>query len=183
MRLRFSKVCLVEKHQGEYSFQFLPDNGCRCVVKFGTGRSLNSYNIPVAKAGKTGTTNDSKDAWFIGFTPDLVITVFVGFDQPKSLGEKISGGTIALPIFNDIAQKMLGNTKDKPFRLPNNIDFYEIDLKTGRMANQNTPPSNIIIEAFKEGSIPLEGFPNTQSLVPGELNLISDLEIQKLLQD
>ena len=99
------------------------------------------------------------------------------------MGEKISGGTIALPIFNDIAKKILGNSKDKPFRLPNNIDFYEIDLNTGRMANQNTPPSNIIIEAFKEGSIPLESFSNNQTLVSGELNLISDQEIQKLLQD
>ncbi len=150
-------------------------------TKRGTARKANILGLTIG--GKTGTTNDSKDAWFIGFTPDLVITVFVGFDQPKSLGEKISGGTIALPIFNDIAKKILGNSKDKPFRLPNNIDFYEIDLNTGRMANQNTPPSNIIIEAFKEGSIPLESFSNNQTLVSGELNLISDQEIQKLLQD
>jgi penicillin-binding protein 1A len=152
------------------------------VTKRGTARKANILGLTIG--GKTGTTNDSKDAWFIGFTPDLVITVFVGFDQPKSLGEKISGGTIALPIFNDIAKKILGNTKDKPFHLPNNLDFYDIDLNTGRMANENTPIANIITEAFKEGSIPLKSLPtNQKSLILEELDLTNDQEIKNLLKD
>ncbi len=151
-------------------------------TKRGTARKADTLGLTIG--GKTGTTNNSKDAWFIGFTPDLVITIFVGFDQPKSLGEKTSGGTIALPIFNDIAKKILGNTKDKPFHIPDNIDFYEIDLNTGRMANSNTPTANIIVEAFKEGNAPLESLPtNQEPLISEELDLTNDQEIQNLLQD
>ena len=72
------------------------------VVLRGTGRKLNSLKIPLA--GKTGTTNENKDAWFIGFSPDLVIGVYVGYDQPKSLGYKETGSSVAVPIFKNFIE-------------------------------------------------------------------------------
>ena len=69
------------------------------VVKRGTGRKIAELNVPLA--GKIGTTNDNKDAWFIGFSPDLAVGVYVGYDQPRSLGYKQTGSAVAVPIFKD----------------------------------------------------------------------------------
>jgi penicillin-binding protein 1A len=150
------------------------------VIKRGTGKKANIANVTLA--GKTGTTNESKDVWFIGFTPDLVIGVFVGFDQPKSLGQKATGASIALPIFSEIAQKVLGNVKDKPFEVAVGIDFYKIDLRSGYLANDNTPPEYVIVEAFKENDV------ITKELKVGqesqdEVYFYNDSEIRNLLQE
>ena len=73
------------------------------VVKRGTAKKINDLNIPLA--GKTGTTNDNKDAWFIGFSPDLVVGIYVGFDKPKNLGYKQTGSSVAVPIFKEFIKK------------------------------------------------------------------------------
>ena len=73
------------------------------VIQRGTAKKLKLLDVPIA--GKTGTTNDNKDAWFIGFTPDLVIGVYVGYDIPKTLGYKQTGSSVAVPIFNNLAKK------------------------------------------------------------------------------
>ena len=118
------------------------------VIKRGTAKKLNNLNVPIA--GKTGTTNQNKDAWFIGYTPDLVIGVYVGYDNPKSLGYKQTGSSVAVPIFENLAKKIQINKNKKPFRIPPGISFVRIDPNTGMISNSQTS----IIEPFILGSEP-----------------------------
>jgi penicillin-binding protein 1A len=115
------------------------------VVQRGTATSLKSLNRPIA--GKTGTTNEEKDAWFIGFTPDLVVGVFVGFDTPRPMGKGNTGGHVAAPIFGEFVQAALGDTPPVPFRQPPGIKLVRISLKTGLRASPGDPDA--ITEAFK----------------------------------
>ncbi len=121
------------------------------VIERGTAKKLKDLDIPLA--GKTGTTNQNKDAWFIGFTPDLVIGVYVGYDKPKSLGYKQTGSSVAVPIFKNFANKIQINKNKKPFRIPSGISFVRIDPKSGTISNKN----NSIIEPFILGSEPYSG--------------------------
>ena len=118
------------------------------VVQRGTARSLKHLQIPLA--GKTGTTNDNKDAWFIGFSPDLVIGVYVGYDNPKSLGYKQTGSSVAVPIFKDFIVNSLTNKNKTPFRIPSGVSFVNINPKTGLPSNE----INSIMEVFVEGTEP-----------------------------
>ncbi len=118
------------------------------VVNSGTAKKLKDLNVPIA--GKTGTTNQNKDAWFIGYTPDLVIGVYVGFDEPKSLGYKQTGSSVAVPIFKNFSKKIKINKNKKPFRIPAGISFVRIDPKSGMVSNQN----GSIVEPFILGSEP-----------------------------
>jgi len=118
------------------------------VIERGTAKKLKDLNVPIA--GKTGTTNKNKDAWFIGYTPDLVIGVYVGYDQPKSLGYKQTGSSVAVPIFKKFAEKIKINKNKKPFRIPAGISFVRIDPNNGNVsANQDS-----IVEPFILGSEP-----------------------------
>ncbi len=121
------------------------------VIKRGTAKKLNDLDVPIA--GKTGTTNQNKDAWFIGYTPDLVIGVYVGYDQPKSLGYKQTGSSVAVPIFKKFAQKIKINENKKPFRIPPGISFVRIDPSSGKVSNLK----DSIIEPFILGSEPYSG--------------------------
>ncbi|MBS56243.1 MAG: penicillin-binding protein [Rickettsiales bacterium] len=118
------------------------------VVIRGTGRKLSELNIPIA--GKTGTTNDNKDAWFIGFTPDLVIGVYVGHDKPKSLGFKQTGSSVAVPIFKSFIKEADINNSRVPFRIPSGLSFVKIDPKTGLQSNKE----DSILEPFILGNEP-----------------------------
>ena len=118
------------------------------VIERGTAKSLKELKIPLA--GKTGTTNDNKDAWFIGYSPDLVVGVFVGHDKPKSLGYKQTGSSVAVPIFKDFIKKSDTNENNTPFRVPSGLSFVTIDNKTGLPSSN----SESIMEAFIEGSEP-----------------------------
>lgn len=120
------------------------------VIQRGTGKSLASLGIPLA--GKTGTTNDSKDAWFVGFTPDLAIGVFVGFDEPKSLGEKETGGSAAVPIFKEFIQTALKDVPPTPFRIPPGVRMVQVNATTGRPTSPADP--NAIWEAYLAGTEP-----------------------------
>ena len=82
-------------------------------------------------AGKTGTSNEAKDTWFIGFTADLVVGVFVGFDEPKSLGSRESGAMVAQPIFVEFMKKALESQPDKPFKMPEGLKLVKVDYLTG----------------------------------------------------
>ena len=95
------------------------------VVLRGTGKKISSLNTPLA--GKTGTTNDNKDAWFIGFSPDLALGVFVGFDKPKTLGYKQTGPAVAVPIFKKFMKDANINSNKVPFRIPSGLSFVKID--------------------------------------------------------
>ena len=118
------------------------------VIERGTAKKLKDLNVPIA--GKTGTTNNNKDAWFIGYTPDLVIGVYVGYDQPKSLGYKQTGSSVAVPIFKKFAEKIKINKNKKPFRIPAGISFVRIDPKSGNISSMQ----NSIAEPFILGSEP-----------------------------
>jgi penicillin-binding protein 1A len=101
-------------------------------------------------AGKTGTTNDSKDVWFVGFSPDLAVGVFMGYDRPRSLGDTATAGVYAAPIFRDFMKLALKDKPDTPFRVPPGIKLISIDPKTGlRSSGQGS-----ILEAFKPGTAP-----------------------------
>ena len=116
------------------------------VIKRGTGRKLRSLNLNLA--GKTGTTNKNMDAWFFGFTSKLVIGVYVGFDEPKSLGKYETGAKAALPIFKNFVEKVVKKNDALPFRIPKNINFVLVDVETGQQPNNNT--KKVIYESFKQ---------------------------------
>ena len=118
------------------------------VVLRGTGRKLRDLNIPLA--GKTGTTNDNIDAWFVGFSPDLVIGVYVGYDKPKSLGYKQTGSSVALPIFKSFIKDAQVNINKVPFRIPSGLSFVKINSKTGMPSNHE----DSILEPYLIGSEP-----------------------------
>ena len=105
------------------------------VILRGTGRKINDLDTPLG--GKTGTTNDNKDAWFVGFSPDLAVGVYVGFDQPKSLGYKQTGSAVAVPIFKEFMKEAKVNPSKIPFRVPSGISFVKIDPKTGLVSTNS----------------------------------------------
>ena len=114
----------------------------------GTGKKVSVIKKPLA--GKTGTTNDSNDTWFIGFSPDLAVGIYVGFDTPKSLGDKETGASVASPIFRDFMYLALKNEKEKPFRIPSKAQLVKINLNTGELAKKND--KGVILEAFAPNS-------------------------------
>ena len=109
------------------------------VVQRGTATIISKMlpNVPIA--GKTGTTNDEKDAWFIGYTPDLVVGVFVGYDTPKHLGKGMTGGHVAAPIFGNFMKMALADKKAVPFRIPPGIKLVRVSLRTGLRAQGGEP--------------------------------------------
>ena len=119
------------------------------VVERGTGKKLRTLKVPLA--GKTGTTNKNFDAWFIGFTSDLAIGVYIGYDEPKSLGKFETGSKAALPIFKEFIERALYKEDIKPFKSPSNIYFFPVDYKTGEDVSFTNKKA--IIEAFKEKTV------------------------------
>ncbi len=124
------------------------------VVQRGTAQILKSLDRPLA--GKTGTTNDEKDAWFIGFTPDLVVGVFMGYDTPTPLGRGGTGGGLAAPVFKTFMSEALARTPKVDFRVPEGMKLIAINRKTGMRANEGDP--NLIMEAFKPGTGPSDTY-------------------------
>ena len=122
----------------------------RGAVVRGTGRLINKLDKTLA--GKTGTTNSNQDAWFIGFSSDLVVGVYVGFDNPFTLGKRETGSSVAAPIFRDFMGQALHNKPDVPFRRPAGIKLIKVNPKTGLLAKSNS--RNYIVEAFKPGQLP-----------------------------
>jgi penicillin-binding protein 1A len=124
------------------------------VIQRGTATVLKSVGRPLA--GKTGTTNEEKDAWFIGYSPDLVVGVFVGFDTPTPMGKFQTGGKVAAPIFGAFMQQALADTPPAPFRVPPGIRLVRVNLRTGLRAAADDPTS--IMEAFKPGEEPDDAY-------------------------
>ncbi|MEX2296829.1 MAG: penicillin-binding protein 1A [Dongiaceae bacterium] len=120
------------------------------VVQRGTGARVASVGKPLA--GKTGTTNESFDAWFVGFTPDLAVGVYVGFDQPQTLGGKEQGASAAAPIFTAFMMDALADAPSIPFRIPPGIKLVRVNAETGQRAQAGD--QKVIFEAFKEGTEP-----------------------------
>lgn len=122
------------------------------VIQRGTGRG--ARNLAKTLAGKTGTTNESFDAWFMGFSADLVVGVYAGFDTPKSLGKHEYGSSVALPIWRDFIENALADKPDIPFRRPKGVKLVKVDVRTGLLPAPDTPKEDIIYEAFKAGTEP-----------------------------
>ncbi|MEZ6012608.1 MAG: penicillin-binding protein 1A [Hyphomonas sp.] len=120
------------------------------VVERGTGRRALKVGKPLA--GKTGTTDDYRDAIFMGFSPDLVVGVRVGFDDNRSLGEGEAGGSVAAPIFTEFMEKALADQAAIPFRIPPGVRLVKIDARTGELPGPDT--GVIIDEAFRPGTEP-----------------------------
>jgi penicillin-binding protein 1A len=120
------------------------------VVSSGTGQRAKALGRPVA--GKTGTTNDMKDAWFMGYVPQLVAGVWVGYDQEKSLGSGGSGGQAAAPIWTGFMQRALANTPVQAFAPPANVTVVSVNPRTGHLSKQGAPGS--VAESFQSGSEP-----------------------------
>ncbi len=127
------------------------------VVQRGTAAGA-GFQKEVGKpiAGKTGTTNDEKDAWFIGFTPDLVFGVYIGYDKPRHLGRGMTGGRLAAPIVRDFMKVALADKPAVPFRVPPGIKLIRVDLKTGQRAGPGS--DKVILEAFKPGTAPPDNY-------------------------
>jgi penicillin-binding protein 1A len=124
------------------------------VVLRGTATGVKAVGKPIA--GKTGTTNDYKDAWFVGFSPDLVVGVYLGYDKPRSMGDGETGGSVAAPVFTDFMKQALADKPAVPFRVPPGIKLIRINPSTGMRASSGDP--KVILEAFKPGTAPADSY-------------------------
>jgi penicillin-binding protein 1A len=131
---------------------YLITNMMESVIREGTGGRAQELARPVA--GKTGTTNDLKDAWFGGFVPQLVAVTWIGYDQEKSLGHGETGGQAALPGWISFMEKATRSMEPIPFPIPDTIEFHNVDAATGLLAPDDAPLLNI--EAFAPGTAPTE---------------------------
>ncbi len=122
----------------------------RGVIERGTGVRVRAVGKPLA--GKTGTTNESQDTWFIGFSPDLAVGVYAGFDEPRSLGPTEQGASVAAPIFRDFMAEALADTPDIPFRIPEGVRLVRVAAATGLPAVPGD--ESVILEAFRPGTEP-----------------------------
>ena len=120
------------------------------VVARGTATSAQRIGKPIA--GKTGTTNDARDAWFVGFSPDLAVGVYVGFDRPRNLGRQATGGSVALPIWTEFMAAALEGAPATPFRTPPGVRLVRIDAESGLLPGDGT--RTVIAEAFLPGTEP-----------------------------
>lgn len=136
------------------------------VCQRGTAARLSALGFPVA--GKTGTTNESRDAWFMGFTPDLVVGVWVGYDEPRPLGGRETGATVAVPIFQNFMAAVMKDKPATPFRVPSGLKLVRVDLQTGRPADDST--TKAIWEPFIPGTEPDEYSPSVVLDGSGEVS-------------
>ncbi|MGK9233861.1 PBP1A family penicillin-binding protein [Inquilinus limosus] len=120
------------------------------VTQRGTAARLAGLGLPLA--GKTGTTNDSNDVWFVGFSPRLAVGIFVGYDKPRSLGAGATGGSIAVPIFSDFIKDALAGQDPGAFAVPPGVSFAYVDRRSGYAAESGG--SDVIMEAFRPGTEP-----------------------------
>ncbi|HML12877.1 MAG TPA: penicillin-binding protein 1A [Xanthobacteraceae bacterium] len=124
------------------------------VVLRGTGTAVREVGKPVA--GKTGTTNEDKDAWFVGFTPNLTVGCYIGYDKPRTLGHDATGGHVAAPIVKDFLKLALADKPGVPFAPPPGIKLIRVDLNTGLRAGPGS--TKVIVEAFKPGTAPPDSY-------------------------
>lgn len=136
------------------------------VVQRGTGRRVRDIGRPLA--GKTGTTNEAFDTWFIGFSPDLAVGVYIGFDKPKSLGPREQGASVAAPVFTQFMVEALNGEPVIPFRVPPGIRLVRVNAQTGLPAQRGE--RNVILEAFRPGSEPTSVGP----ILDGPGSLVAD---------
>ena len=143
------------KIQDDYNQVFSPQTAYQVtsllegVIDRGTGKKLRELNLNLA--GKTGTTNENTDAWFIGFTSNFVVGVYVGMDNPKPLGKYETGSKAALPIFKEFIKKAVKKSEARPFKVPKGITMMVVDPLTGDKAKFTS--KNTIMEAYKNKNV------------------------------
>ncbi|HEX5062916.1 MAG TPA: PBP1A family penicillin-binding protein [Kofleriaceae bacterium] len=139
---------------------YVVTNMMQSVVKEGTATKANVLKIPIA--GKTGTSNEARDTWFVGFTPDYIVGVWIGYDDNRPMGGKETGGTTAVPVYVDVMKSMQQPAKE--FARPAHVVEKVIDRETGLLAPEGAPKSTTLSEVFVEGTEPTEVAPK-----PGEV--------------
>lgn len=121
------------------------------------GTASGTVNLPVPTAGKTGTTNDAKDVWFVGFTSNIVAGCYIGHDQPRSLGRGASGGGMCGPVFQRFMQEAVAKYGGGDFAVPEECMFIKIDRNTGARLGDGASGANVVAECFREGLEPMFG--------------------------
>ena len=121
------------------------------------GTASRAINLAVPVAGKTGTTNDAKDVWFVGFTNSLAAGCYIGFDTPRPLGRGASGGGMCGPVFQAFMQEAVAKYGGGPFRVPKECMFLKIDRFTGARLPDDATGDNVVAECFREGEEPVFG--------------------------
>ena len=151
------------------------------VVQRGTAAGRVNLGVPVA--GKTGTTNDAKDVWFVGFTSNIVAGCYIGFDQPKSLGRGQGGGTTCAPVFNEFMKSAVAKFGGGPFEVPEGGRFYKIDRFSGAPLSDTETGDYVVSEFFRDGEEPVFGImfdggfamgSNLPLLAPGESGYVDE---------
>ena len=153
-----SKPIIKNKYQQIFSPQtaYQITSMLKGVIERGTGKGLRELKLELA--GKTGTTNKNTDTWFIGFTSNLVVGVYIGYDNPRSLGKFETGSKTAMPVFKEFIKKTANTFNARPFKVADNINMMVIDAKTGKKANPKTKLA--IIESFKKNDNKLDNISN-----------------------
>ena len=127
------------------------------VVQRGTATVLRQVGKPLA--GKTGTTNDEKDVWFVGFSPDLAVGMYMGYDKPRHIGNRATGGGLAAPVIGEFLKVALADKPAVPFRVPAGIKLIRVDAKSGvRVGAGGSESGRVILEAFKPGTAPPDSY-------------------------
>ncbi len=138
------------------------------------GTAARTVNLPVPTAGKTGTTNEARDVWFVGYTSNIVAGCYIGFDQPRPLGRGAGGGTMCGPVFNDFMLEAVKKYGGGRFRVPEGGYFIKIDRDTGARLPDSATGANVVTEFFREGIEPIFGL---AAIIDGGFSLGSDLPI------
>ena len=141
------------------------------VVKRGSGSRL---RLPVPIAGKTGTTNDAKDVWFVGYSSNIVAGCYIGYDQPRTLGERAFGGTLCVPVFQDFMEDAIKKYGGGAFEVPPGGYFIKIDRFTGQQLPPDATGDNVVAEYFREGEEPIFGL---GAMVDGSFAMGSNLPL------
>src|SRR5499427_2710395 len=128
------------------------------VVQAGTATVVKEVGKPIA--GKTGTTNEAKDAWFVGFSPDIAVGIYMGYDKPRPLGKgnAATGGHLAAPIARDFMKLALADKPPTPFKIPAGIKLIHVDAKSGMRVGPGEGGRGVIVEAFKPGTAPPDNY-------------------------
>lgn len=121
------------------------------------GTASRSINLPVPIAGKTGTTNDAKDVWFVGFSSNIVAGCYIGYDNPQSLGSGASGGGLCGPVFNEFMAEAIAEFGGGAFSVPDACRFIKIDRFTGARLADDATGDNVVSECFRTGEEPIFG--------------------------
>lgn len=121
------------------------------------GTASRTVNLPVPTAGKTGTTNDAKDVWFVGFTSNIVAGCYIGYDQPQPMGRGASGGGMCGPVFQQFMLEAVKKYGGGAFKVPTECQFIKIDRFTGARLSDDASGENVVAECFREGEEPIFG--------------------------